>query len=748
MNAIISRPGVSSAMLARAGVCHVDADEARALVGYDSPGLLLPYRTRNGDAVAIDGKPFARLRLDAPTNSAKYLSPAKSGCQLYAPPGLRALLVPGCTLGITEGEFKAMSQVEAGFACVGIGGITSACPGGELLPALADLIGEVRPSKLAFIGDGDTCLIYDFAREAVKLAGFVGVPLVLPRIPFDAPGKGPDDLREVWGDQFAARWQAILDAAESVTPSTKPAALAVRLLRRERDALAKVEGDAKEKARDRLVKLAASITGDALAFAEVEQIAADSLGIAKTVFRSAVKARAEELKADAAKRAAEDAIAALDADGPAPLYFDGGAYWRKEDGGNFGKLCRADAILHLNKAGLSKHGDPAPCDAALHTLQVRNRVEYAGPLCGRPAGIHHENGLRVLATRGPSWIEGKAGESPTINELVANLLGRAAGDQHAATQAAVFIAWLKLAREAIRHPDQHRPGHVIALAGPPDCGKSLLQSAIITPALGGREADPGLYLTGQTTFNAELWHAEHLALGDKSLDVEGKQRAALRDGLKQIVAAPFYPLHGKCRDGLNFRPVWRVTISANDDPESASNLPTLDASFADKIVYLKCYAPPAPFYDSETPGEREVFAKNIRDELPAFLAAVDSFVIPANLTKARFGVTEWHHPAILDLLEDGDPLRPIAEVLRGWIDSWSAGETSREMPTVELFQKLDDFADGNLSRHKISSGPKHLGHQLAKLSSTVAWQGKLERTSRRLGGRELNRPQACWKIAA
>lgn len=271
---------------------------------------------------------------------------------------------------------------------------------------------------------------------------------------------------------------------------------------------------------------------------------------------------------------------------------------------------------------------------------------------------------------------------------------------------------------------------------------------IITPALGGREADPGLYLTGQTTFNADLWHAEHLALGDKALDVEGKQRAALRDGLKQIVAAPLYPLHGKCRDGLNFRPVWRLTVSANDDPESASNLPTLDASFADKILYLKCYAPPAPFYDADAAGAREAFAAKLRAELPAFLDAVDSFVIPSDLSKARYGVTEWHHPAILDLLEDGDPLRPIAEVLRGWIDSWSAGETARELPTVELFQKLDDFADGNLSRHKISSGPQHLGRQLAKLSATVAWQGKLERTSRRVGGREVNRPQACWKVTA
>ena len=115
----------------------------------------------------------------------------------------------------------------------------------------------------------------------------------------------------------------------------------------------------------------------------------------------------------------------------------------------------------------------------------------------------------------------------------------------------------------MRQPTQHRPGQVLALVGPVDCGKSLLQSAIITPALGGRCADPGLFFTGKTDFNADLWAAEHLAIGDKALDVEGSQRTTLRNELKRAVAESIFPLHGKCRDGLTFRPVWRISLSAN-----------------------------------------------------------------------------------------------------------------------------------------------------------------------------------------
>ena len=747
----MNRPGITPAALAAAKIREVEPAEAFAATGYHEPGILIPYFNAAGSPLNVNGKVYARLRLSNSSSRAKYLSPAKSGCQLYIPVGLSALLVPGSALGIVEGEFKAIALIEAGFPCVGIGGISSACPQNEagvpeLLPALAHLIAEVRPVRIMFIGDSDTSLIADFSREALKLATLAGVPVVLPRIPLDAPSKGPDDLREIWGTEFPARWKAILDGAEAVAPDTKPTALAVRLLRREADAFEKLDQDALQKAGQRLLKLAASIQGEPLAFAEVEQLAAKALRISKAVFHGAVKKHAENSKAEAAKLAAAQAIEELGANGSNPLYFDGSVYWRREADLAFGKLCREDARLHLNKAGLSKAGDPSPCDAALHSLQVSNRVDYAGPLCGRPAGLHLENGMRVLATRGPVWIEGKPGECPTITTLIANLLGHAAGDKHAVTQCAIFVSWLKLAREAMRRPKQHRPGQVLAIVGPADCGKSLLQSAIITPALGGRCADPGLFFTGKSDFNADLWAAEHLAIGDKALDVEGSQRTTLRNELKRVVAESFFPLHGKCRDGQTFRPIWRITLSANSDPESASNLPALDGGFADKIIYLLAHQAPAPFYDAEAAGAREVFAATVKAELPAFLANVDAFEIPPDLLKARYGVTEWHHPAVLDLLKAGDPSKPIAEVLETWIDSWPEEETERELSTVALYQALDAVNDGKLNRMRISTAPNHLGHQLAKLAVDSDWTGRLIRITRRYGGRERNRPQACWRI--
>jgi hypothetical protein len=176
-------------------------------------------------------------------------------------------------------------------------------------------------------------------------------------------------------------------------------------------------------------------------------------------------------------------------------------------------------------------------------------------------------------------------------------------------------------------------------------------------------------------------------------------------------------------------------------------LPAIDGSFADKIIYLKCYAPPAPFFDAETPGAREAFAETIRRELPAFLADADRFEVPPALRKARFGVVEWHHPGILELLDEGDPLRPLAEIVQRWIDTWDSAEQARELPTVKLYQVLDDVADGSLARHKISSGPSHLGHQLAKLALNEAWQRRLERKEWRRGGREVNAKERGWRVS-
>jgi len=539
----------------------------------------------------------------------------------------------------------------------------------------------------------------------------------------------------------------LLENAVEITPETKPPALAVRLLRMEIGAFQNLSQDSRETACSRLVKLGASFRSDALAFSEIVSLAAQLDGLGKQTFRSAVREELERQSLASAADQDETALTLFAATNvESPLFFDGRNYWRK-DGGIYGQLCREDARLHLGIAGLrmsSSHGRPSPADRALQRIQIEARVNYAGPLCGRLPGLIKENGHRVLVTRGPAFIEPKRGECPTINTFIGHLVGHADGDPLAPTQAQILIGWIKLGRLAILNPHEHRPGQVLGLVGPPDCGKSLFQSLVLTPAYGGRVADPALWMTGASSFNSDLWGAEHLAMGDKGLGEDGRERARLRDELKRVVAAPEYPLHAKHRDALTMRHVWRVSLSINDDPESAASLPALDASFSDKIIYLKCYAPPKPFFDENEKGARMRFAKAIADELPAFLAEVDAMEIPAELRKERFGIREFHHPAVLDLLVSSSPLMPLSEVLQSWMETWDSNVPSMALPSVELYNKLDVHLNDRL--RPISSSPRHLGHQLARLALIEGWQGRIVRSQRRLGGRVRNQQQTVWTI--
>ena len=443
--------------------------------------------------------------------------------------------------------------------------------------------------------------------------------------------------------------------------------------------------------------------------------------------------------------------------GPDPVFYDGTAYYRRSNDGTFTRLMREDLVLHLvQRYNLSeKGGNTSQAKTLLHHIQTNNLVGYAGPMCGRSAGPIQLNQTRALVTHSPAFIEGKEGKWPTIGALVSNLLGAAAKDPYASHQLLTFFGWLKHGRTAMRNPDNHTPGQALLLVGPPGCGKSLLQANIITPAIGGRQTDPSLFLTKGTTFNADLWHAEHLCVADEAMQGNATIREAMRDRLKALVANPEHLLHAKGKTAITARAIWRVTLSANDDAESATNLPTLEASFADKVIYLKCYAPPSQFFDENDPSARTRFAQALKDELPALLYAIDNLSLTSaegaegvktNINDARWGVKAWHHPDIVDLLGQTDPLNAIADVIEQWISQWEEQSPVWEGSSVTLYSVLDKSQGYTLKNRGISSGANHLGHQLSKLRQQADWGKIINKVKRREGGRKVNRKKEVWVI--
>ena len=115
------RPGISDAMLRRAGICHIDDKTAFERTGNLYPGLWIPYRNLDGTDMVHGGRPFGRIRMDVPKDKQKYHQEYDSPMRAYLPPGL-ASFHKGTPLYLIEGEFKALALVEAGFCAIGLSG--------------------------------------------------------------------------------------------------------------------------------------------------------------------------------------------------------------------------------------------------------------------------------------------------------------------------------------------------------------------------------------------------------------------------------------------------------------------------------------------------------------------------------------------------------------------------------------------------------------------------------------------------
>jgi hypothetical protein len=148
------RPGISIDLLARAGVQPVSAEQAEALCGLSTEGLFIPYRGLDGAPVLDGGKPYGRLRLQRPLESKKYHQALGSHVHAYLPFGL-ADVPRESDLFVIEGEFKALSLMEAGFVAVGVSGFFGfAMKGGDaVVPEFMDVLEHLAPKRIFFCGD-------------------------------------------------------------------------------------------------------------------------------------------------------------------------------------------------------------------------------------------------------------------------------------------------------------------------------------------------------------------------------------------------------------------------------------------------------------------------------------------------------------------------------------------------------------------------------------------------------------------
>lgn len=274
-------------------------------------------------------------------------------------------------------------------------------------------------------------------------------------------------------------------------------------------------------------------------------------------------------------------------------------------------------------------------------------------LPGYPKGLYVlPGGKWMLIKTAPGFAVPTEGEWPLIRTVLENLLNA----EPVLRQMDFMYSWLKVGAESVMRgrPGNWRPGHGVIMAGPAASGKGFVQEHIMTPLLGGRQADPEKMLFQKDEYNSDCWSAEHLALGEvPNPSQRTHDRVALSEKLKQIVANTQHRMRVMREDPLALFPFWRLSISVNDHPDKLRNLPLITDDIRDKVIIFHCRKMGMPM-PTRSIDERIAFSDAIAAEMPHFLHwLLNVWVIPEDLLRyengedaTRFGFREFHHPII------------------------------------------------------------------------------------------------------
>jgi hypothetical protein len=331
------------------------------------------------------------------------------------------------------------------------------------------------------------------------------------------------------------------------------------------------------------------------------------------------------------------------------IFFSGASrsWWVRTSTGCFVEMDKPLVAKELIRLGLSpKVKDDGLSEIDQFLLRANKEpVCYSGPLAGHKAGpIDHPNG-RILVTQPCQPLRGVDAPCSHILEWLHQLTGR---DEQ---QFYTLLIWMHFRRRALL-TNTWRPGQMLVLAGPRGCGKSFVQSRIITPLLGGRTSRPYRYMAGGTEFNAELFATEHLCIEDESPARDLHSRRTLGSHIKSMLFSAVQSCHPKGRTAIPLTPIWAMSLSVNEEPENLMVLPPIDDALADKLIILKCQKPNPPAGHSE---EMRALLMMADRELPAFANYLDTLTIPPDYAEPRTGLRHYHNPEIAEALQGLSP---------------------------------------------------------------------------------------------
>jgi hypothetical protein len=389
------------------------------------------------------------------------------------------------------------------------------------------------------------------------------------------------------------------------------------------------------------------------------------------------------------------------------IYFDArdGSYWYRL-GGSFVALKKADLKLHLQTLGLSEVNQIKTGEGYLREIDFpfweamhKRLVHFAGSLAGHRTGTFKDgSGMNYLVTTEARGVFDVLPKKIPEPEFFTALLGELLPDD----QCIRACYWMAQALRSLREGD-FRPGQVLILAGPPKCGKSLLQ-AMITEILGGRSGNPFQFLIGETKFNRELAGAEHWCIEDPPSTTDLRTRRMFGNNLKNGAFTRDCSVQPKGKDTVNLPVFRRITISVNDEPENLSVCPPLEGSINDKLMLFKC-SPAVKCFDSFRTGsgiDRKAVWAAFMAELPMIRAWLlkSHARVPKKWQDDRCGVAHYLHPELESELCSLSPEHRLLQLID--YVKWDNDEDLTERKAFDLENALLSKAPtqaGAIGRH-------------------------------------------------
>jgi hypothetical protein len=695
------RPGITLETLEANGIITATAEDARELTGIQRKGLSIPYMDLWGDPIRDGEREFCRIRLDVPLEDMKYHQRKGSGNHLYLPNDLHRLLDETEELVVVEGEFKALALVESGVPAVGISGFYGFGNDRSLAPEWESICEEFpNLSRILFLGDSDTALNYQFSDAAKKLEVMFDEAVIrLPRMSIAGP-KGIDDFkqklldesedRDIGQEAFKEEWKKMVRSSVPVKEHSSAGELSMALFRREKDVLRGLRDERKTWALGKMAMLAAFVKEPAAV--EIKELALE-MGVGKRDFDRMVKEAKEKRKFERSTSSNAFELATSGA------WYEAGKrhFWIPDSKNQLIPLDEKSTRRWLVERGLSKkvpeESDQSPLDKELLSLQMERNVDAALELAGRRIGVVECSGKRILVTREANPIEAKEGNWELIRGVVeAQFLG----EDESWVQVEIFYEWCRIFLECLENEHSNSNGQALIIAGPPDCGKSLLQN-LLTDLFGGRVALPFQFASGGTSFNADLAGAEHLMIEDEDASDDPSARRRTGAILKQYAANKMTRVHPKGKDAYVVELLNRLTITMNDDPKSLGILPPIDKGLADKLIILKAHKRTLP-RTPKNDEERVAFPRDLRAQLPAFKHyLLHEFECSPDLKDGRFGVIAFQDPELrsrIDGIATEERFLSLVECLLGTLRPIAETESPKSYTAAELAGMLigEDFA--------------------------------------------------------